>query len=188
LPEIIDVSEKLPRNTQSRYWRLRPPGAIRTIVVHYDAVAVPPAGEGDAPGYDPPARYAAQARYHMEKNWNAGDGPPVRGFGLMYHYRVSADGRIWRTQPEGLVTWHARDANYAGLAVCCDLGPGQEPAQVQIAGLKALLDWLCTGRPDIPACRKDVWGHGELVREGNSTPCPGALLAWVRLYRNGQAA
>jgi hypothetical protein len=186
LPEIRDISAELPRNTQSRYWRIRAVGAIRTIVVHYDAVAVPPSDDG-ALGYDPRARYAGQARYHMEKNWNNEEGPPVRGFGLMYHYRVSWDGRIWRTQPEELVTWHARNANYSALGVCCDLGPGQEPAKAQIAGLRALLDWLCTERPNIPACRKDVWGHGELVHAGNSTPCPGALREWVRAYREGRA-
>jgi hypothetical protein len=184
LPDIVDISAKLPRNTQSRHWHFRPLGAIGTIVVHYDAVAVPRLGKGGALGYDPQERYASQARYHMEKNWNGDEGPPVLGFGLMYHYRVSADGRIWRTQPEELVTWHARQANYGGLAVCCDLGPGQEPTHAQLRGLTDLLDWLCTRRPDIPACRKDVWGHGELVREGNSTACPGELLGWVRDYRS----
>ena len=108
-----------------------------------------------------------------------------RGFGLMYHYRVSADGRIWRTQPEELVTWHARAANYNGLAICCDLGPGQTPPQAQVAALKALLDWLCFHRPEIPASRPDVWGHGELHREGNQTACPGHLLEWVQAYRKG---
>lgn len=181
MPNIVDISATLPRN-KSSYRRTRPLGAIRQIVVHYDAVAVPPWEEG-VQSYDPAERYAAQARYHIAKDWNEGSQPPVHGFGLMYHYRVSSDGRIWRTQPEQLVTWHARDANYAGLAVCCDLGPGQEPTEAQLAGLKSLLDWLCTMRPDIPAARPNVWGHGELRREGNSTPCPGSLLAWVQAYR-----
>ena len=159
--------------------RTRPLWAIRNIVVHYDAVAVP----GGGAGYDPVARYRAQALYHMAKDWNEGSGVPILGFGLMYHYRVSADGRVWRTQPEELVTWHARDANYNGLAVCCDLGPGQVPAEAQLEGLKGLLDWLCYHRPDIPAGRRDVWGHGELHRAGNRTPCPGGLLSWMQAYR-----
>jgi hypothetical protein len=180
--EIIEVAEELPRDPKSRYWRGRPLKKITKIVVHYDAVRVP-RGE-----YDPVERYRAQARYHMARNWNEDGGPPVYGFGLMYHYRVSADGRVWRTQPEALLTWHARAANYAGLAICCDLGPGQKPTEAQLAGLRSLLDWLCYRRPDIPAGRKDVWGHCELKREGNRTACPGALLPWVQAYREGTQA
>jgi hypothetical protein len=197
-PTIEDVTAQLPRNPNSPNWRIRPLGAIKLIVVHYDAVLVPDvspvkAGTGDSGntehmagmGYDPVARYKAQAQYHIDKNWNEGPGPVVHGFGLMYHYRVSTDGRIWRTQPVVLVTWHARDANYRGLAVCCDLGSGQMPSEVQSEGLAALLDWLCYHRPDIPAGRADVWGHGELTRFGNSTGCPGGMLHQVQSYRKG---
>ena len=185
MPDIIDIAAKLPSDLASKHRRLRPVEAIRYFVVHYDGVAVPPPGRKGVPGYDPIGRYAAQARYHMQRNWNSGDGPKIAGFGLMYHYRVSAGGGIWRTQPEEVVTWHARTANYAGLALCCDLGPGQIPSPEQLRSLKALLDWLCYDRPDIPAGRADVWGHGELHRQGNRTACPGELLEWVQLYRKG---
>lgn len=180
--EIVDVVEKLPRNPQDPNWKLRRLADIARIVVHYDAVLVPGASD-EGPGYEPLRRYVEQARYHMRKNWNDGPGPAVRGFGLMYHYRVSADGRVWRTQPEELVTWHARGANWNGLAVCCDLGPGQKPADAQLEGLEGLLLRLCYQRPDIPAGRPDVWGHGELRKAGNSTRCPGLLLEWVRAFR-----
>lgn len=186
--QINDIIEELPRNPKDRNWTLRPLGDITRIVVHYDAVHVPaPAGAaGDCLGYSPVQRYIEQARYHMQKNWNEGAGPAVRGFGLMYHYRVSADGRVWRTQPEELVTWHAHAANLCGLAICCDLGPGQTPPQAQLDGLLALLSVLCRHRPDIPAGRRDVWGHGELRKAGNSTPCPGSLLDHVEQYRTGK--
>ncbi len=179
MPNITDVIEQLPRNPQDPNWHTRPLSAIRYIVVHYDAVALP----ANATGYNPVQRYTAQARYHINKNWNDGPGPKVSGFGLMYHYRVSADGRIWRTQPEELITWHARAANYNGLAICCDLGPGETPRAAELAGLKTLLDWLCYHRPDIPADRRGVWGHGELHGAGNHTSCPGKLLGWVQAYR-----
>jgi N-acetylmuramoyl-L-alanine amidase len=182
---ITDITLQLPRHPTDPNYRTRPMSAITKIVVHYDAVAVPPPKDG-ALGYDPIARYISQAKYHMGKNWNEGRGPIVRGFGLMYHYRVSADGRLWRTQPDNLVTWHARNANYAGLAVCCDLGPGQQPTQAQLVGLNALLHHLCYERPDFPASRPDVWGHGELTDAGNHTPCPAALTPWVREYRRGK--
>jgi hypothetical protein len=185
VPEIVDIVEQLPRDLASKQRRVRPVGAIRYIVVQYDGVAVPAPGKEGRPSYDPVGRYTAQARYHMQRNWNSGDGPKIMGFGLMYHYRVSTDGRVWRTQPEELVTWHAHSANYAGLALCCDLGPGQTPSQEQLRALKELLDWLCHKRPDIPAGRAEVWGHGELQRQGNRTACPGELLEWVQLYRKG---
>ena len=182
-PDIIDVVHNLPREPGHRYWRARPVGAITRIVVHYDGVYVPPRDGHGAYGYDPLTRYVEQARYHIRKNWNEGPGPALRGFGLMYHYRVSADGRVWRTQPDNLVTWHARAANFRGLAVCADLGPGQRPTEEQLVSLHDLLDHLCYHRPDFPASRPDVYGHGELQRDGNHTPCPGLLLDWVRAYR-----
>ncbi len=182
--ELIDVVEKLPRNPQDPNWRLRRLADITCIVVHYDAVPIAASVDG-VPGYDPVERYINQARFHMSKNWNEGAGPAVYGFGLMYHYRVSADGRVWRTQPEELVTWHARAANWHGLAICCDLGPGQPPAEAQLAGLEWLLRRLCYHRPDIPAGRRDVWGHRELGKAGNRTRCPGLLLEWVREFRGG---
>ena len=181
--DIIDIISKLPRKPEHPYWKLRRLGEIDKIVVHYDAVRVPQTSK--KPAYDPVARYIQQARYHIGKNWNEGRRPAVYGFGLMYHYRVSADGRVWRAQPEELVTWHARDANQGGLAICCDLGDRQKPTIEQLAGLESLLDWLCYHRPDIPAGRADVWGHGELRKAGNQTSCPGALLGWVQAYRRG---
>ena len=184
MPDIIDIVDRLPRDTRDPNWKLRALSSITRIVVHYDAVKVPRPKDGH-PGYDPVARYVEQARYHIGKNWNEGGGQPVYGFGLMYHYRVSTDGRIWRTQPEELITWHAHAANLSGLAICCDLGPGQRPTQAQLKGLKELLDHLCYHRPDIPASRPDVWGHGELKKAGNNTACPGALLKWVQTYRQG---
>ncbi len=183
--EITDVIEQLPRKPGHPYWKTRPLGSIKKIVVHYDAVKVPSGKEQGEIAYDPVARYSAQAQYHISKNWNEGKRPVVKGFGLMYHYRVSADGKVWRTQPEELVTWHARNANPSGLAICCDLGPGQKPTIEQMAGLEALLDWLCFHRPEIPAGCKDVFGHGELHKDGNKTACPGLLLGWVQAYRRG---
>lgn len=184
LPGIANIISSLPRRPGSSNYRTRPISAITKIVVHYDGVAVPASNAGGT-AYDPVARYASQANYHISKNWNDGAGPVVRGFGLMYHYRVSADGRVWQTQPEEAVLWHARAANYGGLALCCDLGPGQQPTPAQLSGLKTLLDHLCYRRPDFPAGRRNVWGHGELTSAGNNTPCPGLLVGWVREYRAG---
>ena len=179
---ITDIIDRLPRHPNRPTYRTRPLGAIRQIVVHYDGLDVPPSSHA-ALAYDPLARYISQANHHISKNWNQDAGPRVRGFGLMYHYRVSADGRIWQTQPEDLVLWHARHANYTGLSICCDLGPDQQPPTLQLRGLRALLNYLSFRRPDLPATQQDVWGHGELTATGNHTPCPGALIDWLQTYR-----
>jgi hypothetical protein len=55
----------------------------------------------------------------------------------------------------------------------------------RLVPLHDLLDHLCYHRPDFPASRPDVYGHGELQRDGNHTPCPGLLFEWVRAYREG---
>src|SRR5438128_2657653 len=103
--QITDIIEQLPRKPDDPNYTTRPLGSITRIVVHYDAVEVPPP-EGEKLGYDPIARYIEQAEFHIHKNWNESGGPAVHGFGLMYHYRVSADGRVWHTQPEELMAWH----------------------------------------------------------------------------------
>jgi hypothetical protein len=86
--EITDIIDKLPCKPDDPNRRTRSLSAITKIVVHYDAVRVPPA-EGSAIAYDPVARYVAQANYHIAKNWNEGAGPVVHGFGLMYHDRYN---------------------------------------------------------------------------------------------------
>lgn len=52
---------------------------------------------------------------------------------------------------------------------------GQVPTAAQLASLHALLTWLCYHRPEMPAGRADVFGHGELVQYGNETHCPGSF-------------
>lgn len=176
-PKMTNIIAELPHANKGLE-EYRSLGAIRDIVVHYDGVDVPP------PPYDAPARYKGQANYHIEKDWSAPGGGTIPGFGLMYHYKVDAMGGIWQTQPETLITWHARAANPSGLGVCCDLGPRQQPTKKQLESLAALLIWLCYERPELPAGRANVWGHKEV--KTNSTACPGALLPWVQQFRRNE--
>lgn len=188
-PTITNIISDLPRRINTPGYTTRTISSITRIVVHYDAVLVPPPpppSKEAKPPYNPIARYIDQAKYHINRNWNEGPGPIVKGFGLMYHFRVSADGRIWQTQPENLVLWHARAANQTSLAICCDLGPGQTPPNAQLKALRDLLNHLCYHRPDFPASRPDVYGHGELTKQGNRTPCPGNLLSFVQSYRTAK--
>jgi hypothetical protein len=180
-PTIRDIRQLMPsaNGGWKEYRELR---HIRLIVVHYDAQWRP--GK-----YDAVERLKAQARYHIGKVWGYDrKRRPIYGFGLMYHYSITGDGQVLWTQPEELVTWQARNANPYALGIKCDLGDGQEPTLAQLASLKEVLDWLCYHRPDIPAGRKDVWGHSELTQYGNSTKCPGALLPYVQRYRRREWA
>jgi hypothetical protein len=178
-PYIEDITLQLPRDPSHPQYRMRPSLAgLDLLAVHYDAEKV------HWP-YDPVERYKRQARFHMSKDWDPGPGIS-RGFGLMYHYRISPDGRIWRTQPELLNLWNANNANSRVLAVCVDLGPGQEPTYVQLVSMQAFADWICYHRPDLPRIvRRRVFGHGELTEFGNDTSCPGLAKRYVQRYRAG---
>src|SRR3989449_2914997 len=118
-PQIIDIRNRIPHahpeNAQQRVL-----ADIRTGIWHYDAVHAPDE-------YDPVERYRSQARYNIGKVWGYDESRrPLYGFTLMYHYRVSRDGRIWWVNNPELITWQARGANHRGLGLCTDLGEGQE--------------------------------------------------------------
>jgi len=178
-PEIINLIGKLP-TAHPEYEAHRKVGEIVRIVVHYDDEVRP-----DGP-YDPVARYISQARYHIQKNWAQPGKPPIYGFGLMYHYKVAGDGRLFATQPETLITWNSNAWNPGALAICLDCGDGQMPTCEQLDTLHKFLMWVCYHRPEFPAGRKDVWGHGEGKSAGNNTNCPGPFLQYVQAYRGGK--
>ncbi len=159
-----------------QYRRMRGASTVRLRAVHYDDQPRP---EG---AYDPVARYTDQANYHIAKDWDVPNG--VRGFGLMYQFRVSGDGRIWQTQPIELITWSVTNANPFTVSTCLDCGQNQQPTQEQLTSLLWLLDvYLPTVCPNAP--KRATYGHGELTQYGNSTSCPGAVLSWVKDYRKG---
>lgn len=178
LAGITDIIDRLP-TAHSEFRKSRPLGAIRRFVVHIDDEARPER-------YDPVARYAAQARYHISgRNWNADPkGAWVAGFGLMYHYKIAGDGRLFRTAAETDVLWHASSWNWEGLGICVDCRETQEPTPEQLGGLYGLLMWLCYRRPEIPAGRKDVWGHTE--EPSTTKSCPAKVLPWVVKFRKGE--
>ncbi|MGA7730352.1 MAG: N-acetylmuramoyl-L-alanine amidase [Chloroflexia bacterium] len=177
-PLIIDIRKQLPTaNLVLR--RFRKMAAITRIVVHIDDVRAHMA-------YEPVQRYIEQAHYHIKgRNWNDDPkGPWIPGFGIMHHYKISAPGRIYLTQPEGLKTWHSASWNPESLAICCDAAAHEEPTQAQLTALHALLMHLCYHRPDIPAGRADVYGHTE--EPSTTKPCPAHFLPYVQQFRKGE--
>jgi len=140
-PEVSDIIYRLPR--QEEMIRHRGLHKVKALVVASD-------GEKAIGHYDPVERYRAQARQQLA----TGD------FGLTAHYRISSEGRLWRTQPESVIVC---DDSQQPLVVCIDLGIGQQPTPAQLATLGAYLDWMTQHRSDIPAGRADVVTHGVLA-------------------------
>ena len=176
---VVDLRAWLPRNTNpawpnAREWSQRPPEALTIFCWHYDALPLRPEGN-----YDARARYAAEARDHIARDWGNGWHAPT----IAYHLKVAGDGTVYVLNEVEDVTWNANDANGQDFAICLDLGEGQAPTPAQLAAAQTLADVLSTQTPDIPADQGDHYGHGELTAFNNATSCPGALLPYVQRYR-----
>jgi hypothetical protein len=163
------VADRLPVEPRNEL-ETRALSEIKLVAVHWSAGVY-------ADGYDPVAAYTREAREHIARDWGGG----ARGYGLMYHERISRDGRVWATRPAEHVVWAATRANRIAYNVCMDAGPACEPAGGQVAALEERVGALLE-RFRLP--RAAVYGHGELGRYGNYTACPGQrLTAWCRAYR-----
>lgn len=158
------------------------------------------------------AHIAEVAYFHARvRDWSP-DVPGVQhSNGIQYHYYI-ADGHIFQVSPETLRTWNAFDANGRNIAICMMAGPGDvstdNPTGLNIknvVALQQLLDWLTTGRADLPlitarpqqatALRLDgttltqqtfgVLTHDEtLVKQGRPTKgCPGPYGNIVAIWR-----
>jgi hypothetical protein len=98
---------------------------------------------------------ANEAHYHaFDRNWGTA-ARPIVGDTIMYHYAVTPPNgfgisRIIQLTAETRRTWNARAANSHNLAVMLMAGHGDKPSDEMISKLYALLDWLTTGRADLP--------------------------------------
>ncbi len=170
-PAVHDIRGALPIAPWNQH-ATRDAALIRMLVVHWDGgpVALPAA-------YDPVAYYRTEAAYHIAKNWGEGS----HGYGLMYHEKISRDGRTWLTRPDTDVVWAATQANPFGYMICVDANEYSPPTIEQKTVLRLRLDAL---RARYGLSRGAVWGHGELISYGNQTGCPGDdLLDLIREYR-----
>jgi hypothetical protein len=146
----------------------------RGIVVHFRGVVT---RSDPDPGF---SSFAADAIYHVGKNWAKDNETPVYGSGIMYHIGIGFDGTAYLMRDLDRVLWHcgAWPQNTNTLAIQLPLGLGQRPTNRQLATLKRVCDeWLAfTGAP-----KSEVWGHKEL----SSSDCPGELMdTFVKPYRN----
>lgn len=165
-----DVRASLPRNGT---WMVRPVNQIKRIGVHYDADFRPHE-------YDSLARYKAQARYHIDKDWGGG----ARGDGYMYAIVIDNVGDVFICRNLTDVTWHVGDPNYTALAVKFDCGGNQPPTREQVESMQKVLDVLTTKCPEFPADASTTYGHLEFAQfGGTATACPGQFLPEVQSYR-----
>jgi hypothetical protein len=165
--EIQDLRAVLPRDGQKV--ERRGLEEITTLVYHWDGGPVIPEA------YVPRSYYISEAGYHIRKDWGG-----TGGDGLMYHYKVDRQGKVYQTRNLTDVVWAQTGANRRGLAVCFDATVGQEPTAAQHVAAIKLNDYFGTERPDLPMLHPgQVWGHGELGSDGNATSCPGDALRKV---------
>ncbi len=185
-PEITDIISQLPHHAgnAAKYLRTRALKKIQAIIVHYNGPAVHATEM---------AQLIGDANYHISGRYWSKDGSGVFGWAIMYRFAVGQSGTIYEMNPLEDILWHVTNGNGEALGILCIIGKGQQPTKAMLKSLEKLVDWLTTERPDFPAVRANVWGHGECKgiygggpQYGNSTECPGSpLLAWVRDYRNG---
>ena len=164
---VHDIRGALPRNGR---WLGRPLSAITGIACHWDAEYRPRV-------YDSLARYQAQARYHINKDWGGG----ARGDGLMYAIKVDNVGDVFICRDFEDVTWHVGNLNYSYVGVCFDGTTNQQPTKEQIIAKGKLLEVLSYQCPEFPASQADVRGHREVPQ--NSTACNGSFLPETQNYR-----
>jgi hypothetical protein len=179
---VVDLRRRLPRNTtypRARAWDRRPLEAISIVAVHYDATPLRPTGR-----YDAVDRYVAEARDHIAKDWGDGWHAPTIAYLLKIDGQPDEDlATVYVLNDVEEATWNANDANGIDVAVCVDLGQGQEPFRSQLGTLQRVLDVFDQDTPELPCSHSETYGHGELTAFRNATSCPGALLPYVQRYR-----
>lgn len=180
VPTIYEVRDKLNILENRPYYELRNPATCNLLVVHHDAVFDPGLDTYDKSM----ARILQHNRYHKQKNWGKPNAPAF-GHGIMYHYFLTEYG-LFRVRNENEVTWNAMNANRQDIAICLS-GGSEQPSQRILDWLHEFLMWMCYFRPDLPLIvRKDTYGHGELVKFGNQTECPGPVKPYVIKWRQSE--
>lgn len=204
LDQLIDIDlsdeiDALPHQPGYRVLAERAPE--RYITLHYSGV---PAGRyADRSEAAELRRILAEAREHLNRDWDAGAGK-VYADGYMYDLVVLSNGKVVRTRRRRQQLWHAGNgiANEQSWSVHVLCDNGQDLTPKQRASLFRLFDVL---RAMTNIARADVVGHNEWPRtQGRPQPsasfrtlfgqsmCPGRLihkhLAAYRAIRETHAA
>lgn len=168
----IGVVGSLQNNAVSQYYPYaeRPLANVRYLVIHHSA--------GNP--VNPPA---SLAEGHINR-----DGGGVNGYpGIGYHYVITGDGKIYRTQRLETHSFHVGGStdgvsnNGASVGVCLggSFMGSAAPTTAQILSCRALVGWLRERLPGVV-----VKKH----RDFNATDCPGDTWASWWQAATGEAA
>jgi N-acetylmuramoyl-L-alanine amidase len=145
--EITNIVDELPKHAKEKY-RTRKLKDIKRIVVHHSATV----------DTATPRSFAA---YHVDHNkWP----------GIGYHYVITKDGTIYKTNNDSTVSWHAGPtANRDSIGICLvgwfDKGMPPEPQW------KATIELVKHIRKAYNIPVSGVIGHREVPKTSKS--CPG---------------
>ena len=158
-PQILAISDEPPRHKRRKYGR-GVLSSIRYIVVHHGAAL----GDGLP-------RIRAYARYHVESlGWP----------GIGYHFGVTKDGTIYRTNPLEVISYHVGGYTSRSVGVVLvghyDV---EDPPSEQMAAAKHLCAWLCSTLGLGP---ESVRGHREFP--GAHKTCPRLKISMAS-FRGG---
>lgn len=160
--QIIDVRNNVPRVAAREVGR----AAKSSITVHWNGPPIPA-------GVDPFALIVADANYHISKDWSPAPGIQG-GDGIMYHFLIAPDGRVYKTRDDDAVLWHCGVGigNFFSYAVQVmvggdSTGVGDPVTSAQYTSLAQLIAHL--GLDDVKPHK--IW---------SGTACPGLeLTAWI---------
>ena len=180
-PPYIDVRSRIP-HVRTETQRYRALSEIEHQVAHYEA-------GGNIPSTWAPEQEIAHlidvAHFHQTRDFGGG----ALGRTLEYSFACFPSGRIYIVNDPTLITWSHRDGNRIGISTLYCLGVGEEPTEAMLATARAHFEYTPT-RPDMRVIKARTWGHGETPHQygggpdwGNSTDCPGKMLAFVRAFR-----
>jgi hypothetical protein len=189
-PDMIDLraTDALPTNPEGQTNGTRTLSQIKNIIVHW---------WGTPTIADEIQQLRSGSRYHaFERDWNLATPGITHARRLTYHLAIGQSGQVYWINNFTVRSWHVNNGNDVAIGINHMIGEGQTPSAAMLASSKQTLDWLTQERPDIPALRGDVWGHGECggvygggPKFGASSSCPGPdLLEWTRAYRKDQPA
>ncbi|MFW6183539.1 MAG: N-acetylmuramoyl-L-alanine amidase, partial [Chloroflexota bacterium] len=148
----IGLVGSLQHNAISRYapYRTRKLADIKNIVIHHSA------GNPSNPA-------ASIAEGHINRNGGGKEGWP----GIGYHYYITGNGNIYRTQQLETVSFHVGAENFSSVGVCLagSFMDGAMPTLAQLASCRALVNWFKARLPTDVEIKKH--------RDFAATACPG---------------
>ena len=143
-------------------------------VIHFNGPAT-----GVASGrVSPVALYAADARYHMQKDWGGG----ARANGIQYHYGIWGDTLYILRNTNGIL-WHCGGWPWNGSATAFNIpiGTGERASRATLLTLAAAVEKENRYQG---LTNKNTYGHYEV---GLPTNCPDTLMNdFVRPMRAGR--